>query len=187
MICKFINHQEMTDILSIDNIIAIVTLLLGGGGGAFFTWRWQRAKAKSEAKAAEAEAEKAKFEAMQANAQLTKEIQDSYQQLTADLKANLETQQQYNDEQKQYIAELKEDRRHLREERDELRDRIDKTDESVRELQRQVARNGRMVESLRPFVCGLLGCKNRQPVTISDNGDVETTGEPHQGEFAGQR
>ena len=178
MICKFINHQEMTDILSIDNIIAIVTLLLGGGGGAFFTWRWQRAKAKSEAKAAEAEAEKAKFEAMQANAQLTKEIQDSYQQLTADLKANLETQQQYNDEQKQYIAELKEDRQHLRQERDDLRKRQDKLEKAVRDLQFEVARNSRVVAFMRPFLCGRDGCAIRVPVTISPSGEIENTIRP---------
>ena len=128
----------------------------------------------------EAEAEKAKFEAMQANAQLTKEIQDSYQQLTADLKANLETQQQYNDEQKQYIAELKEDRRHLREERDDLRKRQDKTDENVRDLQMKVARYGRILECMRPFLCGRDGCAIRVPVTISPSGEIENTIRPTQ-------
>jgi len=168
----------MTDILSIDNIIAIVTLLLGGGGGAFFTWRYQRKKAKSEAKAAEAEAEKAKFEAMQANATLTKEIQESYQRLTEDLKANLDTQQEYNEEQKQYIKELKEDRRHLREERDDLRNRQDKLEKTMRELQREVARNGRMVECMRPLLCGREGCAIRVPVAISPQGEIEQTHRP---------
>ena len=171
----------MTDILSIDNIITIAGLLFGGGGiGVILTWRYQRKKAKSEAKTAEAEAEKAKFEAMQANAQLTKEIQDSYQQLTADLKANLETQQQYNDEQKQYIKELKEDRRHLREERDDLRKRQDKTDNDVRDLQMKVARYGRILECMRPFLCGREGCAIRVPVTISPEGEVESTLRPSQ-------
>jgi uncharacterized protein HemX len=158
---------------SFDTIISIATLLLGGGGGAFFTWRWQRKKAKSEAKEAEAEAEKAKFEAMQANATLTKEIQDSYQRLTEDLKANLDTQQEYNEEQKQYIKELKEDRRHLREERDDLRKRQDKTDENVRDLQMKVARYGRILECMRPLLCGREGCAIRVPVTISAAGEIE--------------
>jgi len=165
---------------SFDTIISIATLLLGGGGGAFFTWRWQRKKAKAEAKQAEAEAkqveaeaEKAKFEAMQANATLTKEIQDSYQRLTEDLKANLDTQQEYNEEQKQYIKELKEDRRHLREERDDLRKRQDKTDENVRDLQMKVARYGRILECMRPLLCGREGCAIRVPVTISAAGEIE--------------
>ena len=168
----------MTDILSIDNIVTLLGILLGGGGGAFFTWRYQRKKAKSEAKTAEAEAEKAKFEAMQANATLTKEIQDSYQRLTEDLKANLDTQQEYNEEQKQYIKELKEDRRHLREERDDLRNRQDKTDENVRDLQMKVARYGRILECMRPFLCGRDGCAIRVPVAISESGEIDKTLRP---------
>jgi len=170
----------MTDILSIDNIVTLLGILLGGGGGAFFTWRYQRKKAKSEAKAAEAEAERAKFEAMQANATLTKEIQESYQRLTEDLKANLDTQQEYNEEQKQYIKELKEDRRHLREERDDLRKRQDKTDNDVRDLQMKVARYGRILECMRPFLCGREGCAIRVPVVISPDGEVESTIRPSQ-------
>lgn len=138
--------------ISIDTLINIGTLLLGGGGGAFFTWRWQRAKAKAEAKTAEVDA--------------AKEMQDVYQQLIADVK-------QDRNEQKQYITELKEDRRHLREERDELRDRIDKTDENVRTLQEQVAKNSAEVELMRPFVCGVLGCKLRKPVAISSAPSAE--------------
>ena len=168
----------MTDILSIDNIVTLLGILLGGGGGAFFTWRYQRKKAKSEAKTAEAEAEKAKFEAMQANATLTKEIQDSYQRLTEDLKANLDTQQEYNEEQKQYIKELKEDRRHLREERDDLRNRQDKLEKTMRELQREVARNGRMVECMRPLLCGREGCAIRVPVTMPAEDTADAKDEP---------
>lgn len=115
-----------------------------------------------------AEHRKAEAEAGSAETAATKEVQDVYQQLISDVKAD-------RDEQRTYINELKEDRRHLREEREELRERIDKTEEKVRELQREVARNGRMVESLRPFICGVLGCRKRQPVTISAEGEVDTT------------
>ena len=152
----------------------MVGLVLGGGGiGAIFTWRWQRAKSKFEAKQAEAEAEKTKYEAMQANAQLIKDIQSSYQQLAADLKANLDTQQEYNEEQKQYIAELKQDRQNLREERDELRNRQDKLEATVRDLQRDVARNGRQIDCMRPFLCGRQGCPERVFVTITDEGEMQ--------------
>ena len=152
--------------ISFDNILAIAGLLFSGGIGSLITWRYQKKKAKAEAKAAEAEAEKAKFEAMQANATLTKEIQDSYQQLTADLKANLDTQQEYNAEQKQYIKELKEDRQHLRQERDDLRKRQDKLEKAMRHLQFEVARNSRVVAFMRPFLCGRDGCAIRVPVTM---------------------
>ena len=160
--------------ISIETIASILGLLLGGGSiGTLLTWRWQRKKAKAEAKQAEAEAEKAKFEATQANTQLIKDIQSSYQQLASDLKANLDTQQEYNEEQKQYISELKQDRQHLREEREELRGRIDKLESTQRDLQFEVARNSRMVAFMRPFLCGRDGCAIRMPVTISPSGEIE--------------
>ena len=138
--------------ISVETIVSIIGLLAGGGGiGGWLTFRYTRRKEKAEAESAETTA--------------TKEVQDVYQQLISDVKAD-------RDEQRQYISELKDDRRHLREERDELRDRIDKTDETVRQLQKEVARNCRMVEGLRPFMCGLLGCKKRKPVTISEDGEV---------------
>ena len=176
--------------LSIEAIISIVTLVFGGGGiGAVITWRYQKKKAKAEAKQAEAEAERAKYEAMQANAQLIKEIQASYQQMTADLKTNLDTQQEYNDEQKQYIQELKEDRSHLRQERDDQRIQIERltrtmsewkneSDEKIRNLQAQVARNGRQIECMRPLLCGREGCAIRVPVTISESGEIDKTLRP---------
>ena len=177
--------------ITFDSITTIAGILLGGSGGAIFTWYWQRKKAKAEAKAAEAEAERAKFEAMQANATLTKEIQDSYQQLANDLKANLDTQRQYNEEQKQYIAELKEDRQHLRKERDDQRMQIERltrtmsewkneSDEKIRNLQARVARNGRQIECMRPLLCGREGCVIRMPVTISPDGEVEKQVEKHE-------
>lgn len=162
--------------MSLEAIISIATILFGGGGiGALVTWRYQRKKAKAEAKQAEAEAEKAKYEATQANTQLIKDIQSSYQQLAEDLKHNLDTQQEYNEEQKQYIRELKEDRQHLREERDELRRRTEKNEEDIIALKRDVARNGRMVECMRPFLCGRENCAIRVPVTISAQGEIERT------------
>ena len=144
--------------ISIDTLIALAGLLLGGSGGAFFTWRFQRQKAKAEAKEAEAQA-------AGADATAAKELQDVYQQLITDIKID-------RDEQKAYIQELKDDRHHLRQDRDDLRKRQDELEEQVRGLQRDVARNGRMVECMRPFLCGRQGCPDRVPVTISDDGEV---------------
>lgn len=138
---------------TVSDIISIVSLLAGGGGmGWWFTWRYSRRKEKAEAKSAEADA--------------AKELQDVYQQLINDIKAD-------RDEQKAYIQELKEDRRHLREDRDDLRKRQDELEETVRNLQKDVARNGRMVECMRPFLCGREGCLLRVPVTISAQGEIE--------------
>ena len=138
--------------ITLESIIGIAGLLLGGGCGGFFTWRWQRKKAKAEANTAEADA--------------AKELQDVYQQLIADIKTD-------RNEQKAYIQELKEDRRHLREDRDDLRKRQDVLEEQVRGLQREVARNGRIVECMRPFLCGRENCAIRMPVSISSTGEIE--------------
>ena len=143
--------------ISLDSIIGILGLFIGGGGGAFFTWRWQRKKAKAEAKTAEADA--------------AKELQDVYQQLINDIKTDRE-------EQKAYIGELKEDRQHLRRDRDDLRRRQDELEETVRGLQREVARNTRLVDAMRPLLCGREGCLLRVPVNISDNGVVEAVSQP---------
>ena len=35
--------------ITLDTIISILGIFLGGGAGAFFTWKYQRRKAKAEA------------------------------------------------------------------------------------------------------------------------------------------
>jgi septal ring factor EnvC (AmiA/AmiB activator) len=115
-----------------------------------------------------AEKRKSEAEADSAATSVIKEMQDACHIFISDAKEKME-------DDRKYIATLKEDRRQLLDEREELRKRIDETEEIVRNLQREVARNGRMVESLRPFICGLLGCKRRQPVAISAEGEVSDT------------
>ena len=149
----------------LDSITHLIELLCAGGLVFILTLRWQRRKAMAEAKKAEAEAKSADAEANSAEASAAKELQNVYQQLINDNKTDRE-------EQKAYINELKEDRQHLRKENSDLRERQDITDEMVRQLQREVARNGRMVESMRPFLCGNTGCQIRQMISIAENGDV---------------
>jgi cell division protein FtsB len=139
---------------NISDIVSIIGLLAGGGGaGWWLTWRYTRRKEQAEAVGAEATA--------------AKELQDVYQQLINDIKTD-------RDEQKAYIQELKEDRRHLREDRDDLRKRQDQLEEQVRTLQKEVARNGRMVECMRPLLCGRRMCPDRVPVTISDGEVIDS-------------
>lgn len=138
--------------ISLDTILGILGLFIGGGGGAFFTWRYQKRKAAAEAEQAETTA--------------AKETQDLYQQLIEDMKQD----RQYQREQ---MEELRVDRDHYKDERNELRDRLDAMENKVRDLQHDVARNGRMVESLRPFICTDLACKQRQRGVISADGEVK--------------
>lgn len=135
--------------ITLEAIISLVGLFVGGGGGAFFTWKYLKRKAKAEAEQAETDAAKDK--------------QDYYQQLLEDYKSHHE--------------ELRSEREHYKKERNELRDRIEKMDESVRTLKksfldreivtdRKIAQLGRRVEAMRPFLCGDLICKKRQIVEI---------------------
>ena len=137
--------------ISVDTLISIATLLLGGGGGAFFMWKWQRKKAKAEAQEAEVD--------------MAQKVQDTYQQMLKDKDEEVA-------DKNRIITELREDRDHFRRDRNELRDRLDKTDETIRALQHDVARNGRMVESMRPFMCADLSCKLRKRVALSADGEI---------------
>lgn len=130
---------------NLETIMAILGIFLGaGGGGAFFTWRYQRKRAGAEAAMA---------------------WQDVYQQMIADIKED-------RNEQKVYISELKEDRQHLRKDRDELRQRQDHLEDKVRNLQQKVDLNSRMMEWMRPLLCGRENCQTRMQVTVNPEGEI---------------
>ena len=137
--------------ITLDTLISIAGLLLGGGGGAFFTWRYMRRKAKAEAMTAEVEAAKDK--------------QEYYRGI---------------------IDDVAKDRDYYKQERDEVRERMDKmahtfmdwrmeADKDRMDMKMQIAKLGRKVETMVPFMCGNLQCKDRQRVVLSDDGTVKKT------------
>lgn len=130
-----------------DSITNILSLLFGGSIISIVTWKIARRKAEAEAKQAEAEAKKAEAEAQ-------KEKQDYYQQMMDD---------------------LAKDRDYYKGERDEYRKTLKVYDERFDLLERNQARQGRMIEAMRPFMCADLACKLRQRVVVSDEGVVENT------------
>ena len=97
---------------------------------------------------------KSQAEASQAENEALKGKQDYYQQM---------------------IDDVAKDRDYYKKERDEYRDTIKSYDVRIEDLERRVARNGRMVESLRPFICTNLDCKLRHRATISAAGEIDTT------------
>lgn len=156
--------------ITLDAIISLAGLLLGSGGGAFFTWRYMRQKAKAEAVEAETEAKSAEVE-------MAQKVQDTYQEMLEDKKKEVEDNQRL-------IAELREDRDHYKQEYIGFRDQLDKlskdfrdfrveTEEDRMRMKRDIARNARMVECMRPLLCGMEGCAIRVPVTISAAGEVK--------------
>ncbi len=126
-------------------ITALLSAITSGGLASIFTLRAARRKADADA--------------MQS-------VQDVYQQALAD--------------QQNYIGKLKETRDHLvtdreemRRENNELRERLNNMDEKVRQLEYDVARNGRMMTALRPFLCGRLDCPNRTMVDLGKATEVD--------------
>lgn len=150
--------------ISVSDIISIIGLLAGGGGaGWWLNWRYSRRKERADAQQAEASA--------------AKELQDMYQQMVADAKADREDRKAQNEE-------LRAERDHYKQERNEIRDRMDALSKSVMDWKRisedersamkmQIAKLGRKVELMAPFMCGDLTCKLRQRVTISEEGVVK--------------
>lgn len=136
--------------ITIDTLISLAGLFIGGGGGAFFTWRYMRRKAKAEAVQAEVEAAKDK--------------QDYYQQI---------------------IEDVAKDRDYYKQERDEVRERMDKmahsfmdwrmeADKDRMDMKMQIAKLGRKVEVMAPFMCGDIQCKLRKRVVLSEDGMVKS-------------
>ena len=136
----------------ITSIPDLLSLLFGGSIISIVTWRFARQRAAAEALRAEAEAKQAQADARKAEAEALLEKQNYYQQMAED---------------------IAKDRDYYKNDRDEQRKRQDEMEEQMRNLQRDVARNGRMVESLRPFICTDLKCKLRHRAVISDSGEIE--------------
>ena len=166
--------------ITLEAIISLIGIIVGGGSiGGFLFWKQTKKRAIAEAKQAEAEAKLKEAEARKAEIEADKERQDYYQQLAKDLAEDREDRKRQNDE-------LRAERDHYKNERNDYRDMLAKRDEEFRKfrimteeqldmLRRTQARQGRMIEAMRPFMCGDLRCPNRQRVTTSDAEALEKT------------
>ena len=149
--------------ITLDAIISLLGLFIGGGGGAFFTWRYLRRKAKAEAVTAEVDA--------------AKDMQDMYQQMLEDAKRDRE-------DRREQVEELRKDRDHYKLERNVLRDKMEQltrsfmdwrveADNDRSKMKMDIAKLGRKVETMVPFMCGNLTCKDRQRVVLSEDGTIK--------------
>jgi hypothetical protein len=154
--------------ITLEAIISLLGLFVGGGGGAFFTWRFLRRKAKAEAVTAEIDA--------------TKDMQDMYQQMLEDAKKDRE-------DRREQVEELRADRDHYKAERNELRERMEQlahsfmdwrleADNDRSKMKMDIAKLGRKVETMAPFMCGNLQCKDRVRVVLQDDGTVRPNRTP---------
>jgi Na+/phosphate symporter len=109
------------------------------GGGWFVYYRANKRKADGEATQSEAEGWKA--------------MQDLYQQTIEDFKV--------------YSEDMRTERGVLKKENTEMRERFNKLDDEIIQLKRRLSRQGRKIDALSPFLCGVVGCLKRKKVNIS--------------------
>lgn len=144
--------------ISLEAIISLVGLLVGGGGGAFFTLRYMRRKAKAEAQSAEIDA--------------AKEMQGLYKQMLTD--AN-----EYLEDARNKVEGLRQERDYYKQDRDELREKVEALRNEFFEWKEtagkensdlclRVEKLSRKVEAMRPLMCGDLTCKKRKLVTVEE-------------------
>lgn len=149
--------------ITLESIISFIGLFVGGSAGAFFTWKWQKKKAKAEAESAEVDT--------------VKNMQEAYEKM-------FEQVNNYLDDATGKVEGLRSERDYYKQERDDMREKMEKLQKSVIEWKRtaeddrsdmkmQIAKLGRKVELMAPFMCGDLTCKLRQRVVISDEGVVK--------------
>ena len=117
-------------------INTIVSIFLGGGW--FLHWKASRKKAEGEATQAETEGWKG--------------MQELYQKTIADFDG--------------YCEDMRKERSVLKTENNEMREKYKKMDDEILVLKRQISRQGRKIEALSPFLCGVVGCLNRKRVNI---------------------
>ena len=117
-------------------INTLITIFLGGGW--FLHWRASRKKANGEAVQAETEGWKG--------------MQELYQKTIADFDG--------------YCEDMRKERGILKAENSEMREKYKKMDDEILGLKRQISRQGRKIEALSPFLCNVVGCLNRKRVNV---------------------
>lgn len=133
--------------ITLEAIISLIGLFVGGSGGAFFTWKWMRRKAKAEAASAEVDT--------------VKNMQEAYDKMFQQVNNYLE-------DATKKVEGLRHERDYYKNGRDEMIDRVEKMEKKQYELQREVNRALALAESMRPFVCTRMDCKLRVRGVITD-------------------
>lgn len=156
--------------ITLEAIISLIGLFVGGGGGAFFMWKWQKKKAKAEAETAEVDT--------------VKSMQEAYEKM-------FEQVNRYLEDATTKVEGLRQERDHYKQERDDLRENVDKLTKLFYELKTDGERERSklrvdiqqlrgQLRSVAPLTCGVLQCKLRQLVIISDDGEVKIGHQPKQ-------
>ena len=119
--------------MDIYGIISTITTIILGGGW-FVYYKANRRIKEGEAAQSEAEGWKA--------------MQDLYQQTIADFKT--------------YSEDMRTERGVLKHENFEMREKYKQLEDEILALKKQLSRQGRKLEALSPFLCSVIGCKERR-------------------------
>ena len=139
------------DVFSIIN--TLVTAFLGGGW--FLHWRASRRKAEGEAK--------------QTEAQANKEAQEYYNTTLADVNRTLMEVRAERDNYKDERNELQRENKEMRNKYIEIEEKMTSMDLNYK---RDLARLGRRIDVLSPFLCGVAGCVHRKKVNLSETNNL---------------
>jgi uncharacterized coiled-coil DUF342 family protein len=96
----------------------------------------------------------------------------------------LEDAKRDREDRREQVDELRKDRDHYKQERNELRDKMEQltrsfmdwrieADNDRSKMKMDIAKLGRKVETMVPFMCGNLTCKDRQRVVLSEDGTIK--------------
>lgn len=143
----------------ITSIPDLLSLLFGGSIISIVTWRFARQRAAAEALRAEAEAKQAQADARKAEAEALLEKQNYYQQMAEDIAKDRDYYKQDRDEQREKLDKLTRS----------VADWKQQTDLTIDELRKQVARNGRQLEVMRPLICADMTCELRKRIKVADD------------------
>ena len=139
------------EIYSIIN--TFVTVFLGGGW--FLHWRASRRKANGEAK--------------QTEAQANKEAQEYYNTTLADVNRTLMEVRAERDNYKDERNELQRENKEMRNKYIEIENKMTNMDLNYK---RDLARLGRRIDVLSPFLCGVAVCVHRKKVNLSETNNL---------------
>lgn len=130
-------------ILEIILQIVVPILTVIAGGGWFITYKAYKRKADAES---------------------WQTVQDVYEETIEDLKQSCD-----------YIRNdrnlLREENTKLIEENNMLRNKYNELEQQIMELRKELARQGRRLESVLPFTCAVVPCNNRRRVEIQEHDD----------------
>ena len=134
----------------IETILSLLTLLAGGGW--FVTYRAYKRDAEGRATQSEAEG--------------WAKMQEVYQKHIEDISEITDKVREERD------MEIERNEK-LRHEYEEMRTKYNELEDQILDLRKELARQGRKLEVILPFTCGVAGCPNRTRVELQEQDDVK--------------